>query len=357
MQTQEIKYPNSDLDLARKTGDSLADKTVKDLFERGFNPLSNNAYNQLVFNNQPIPDEFPESLKQYFRKIKDYQIDEKLAEKGADFYVEHASAIMLCLGMLSLPYCYAAAEGAKVLSFSKRIYEQPEKRLTETAEFVFDVCSPEAFTSQGKGFISIAKVRLMHAAIRYHLLNSDKWSEELGTPVNQEDMAGTNLSFSLIATRGLRKLGYTISAVQSQNYIRYWNMIGEMLGVQAEWLPESNQDAFILEQKIKNRNFRNSKAGEMLAINLQRYIKNQPLPFSFPTETMMAYLLGEDICKMIGLPFDKLEVGLISNIKNLNGIRNVFPTNHQKEFRNLKKQFGERNSQSAPFKFLTQLEA
>ena len=357
MQTQEIKYPNKALDLARKTGDALADKTVKDLFESGFNPLSNEAYNKLIFNHQPIPDEFPNSLKKYFQSIKSFQIDKKLSEKGSEFYVEHASAIMLCLGMLSLPYCYAAAEGAKVLSFSKRIYEQPEKRLTETAEFVFDVCSPEAFTPQGKGFISIAKVRLMHAAIRYHLFNSNKWRDELGTPVNQEDMAGTNLSFSLIAIRGLRKLGYTISAEQSQNYIRYWNMIGEMLGVHKEWLPESNQDAFILEQKIKNRNFRNSKEGEMLAINLQGYIKSQPLPFKFPTENMMAYLLGEDICKMIGLSFDKLEVDLISNIKNLNAIRNVFPTNYQKEFRKLKKQFGERNSQNIPFGFLTKLDA
>jgi hypothetical protein len=356
VETQEIKYSNKSLDSARKTGDGLADRTVKDLIESGFNPLSNKAYNELVFNHQSIPDEFPTSLKQYFTKIKRFEVDENLAGKGSQFYVEHASAIMLCLGMLSLPYCYAAAEGAKVLSFSKRIYEQPEKRLTETAEFVFDVCSPEAFSPEGKGFISIAKVRLMHAAIRYHLLKSDKWSDELGIPVNQEDMAGTNLSFSLIAIRGLRKLGYTISAEDSQIYIQYWNMIGAMLGIQGAYLPNTNRNAFILEQKIKNRNFIKSKEGELLAVNLQTYIKNQPLPFSFPIETMMAYLLGEDICKMIGLPYDSLEVDLMSNIKNLTTIRNVFPTNHKKEFRNLKKQFGERNSGSAPFKFLAKLE-
>lgn len=113
MQTREIKYPNSLLDLARKTGDSLADKTVKDLFETGFNPLSNDAYNQLVLNKQPIPDEFPESLKHYFNTLKTLQIDEKLSTIGSTFYMEHASAIMLCLGMLSLPYCYAAAEGSR----------------------------------------------------------------------------------------------------------------------------------------------------------------------------------------------------------------------------------------------------
>jgi hypothetical protein len=354
--TQAIKYANEALDLARKTGDSLADKTVKDLFKNGFNPLSNQAYNELIYNNQPIPNEFPESLKYYFKSIKSYEIDERLAEKGTEFYIKHASAIMLCLGMLSLPYCYAAAEGSKVLSFSKRIYEQPEKRLTETAEFVFDVCSPEAFSVSGKGFISIAKVRLMHAAIRYHLLNSDKWSDDLGTPVNQEDMAGTNLSFSLIAIRGLRKLGFTISAEDSLHYIMYWNMLGEMLGVQNTYLPKTNQEAYILEQKIKNRNFRPSKEGKMLALNLQNYIKSQPLPFRFPTETMMAYLLGEEISKMIELPYDQIEVDLISNIKNLNSLKNVFPSNYRKDFRNLKKQFGDRNSGGTPFKFLTNLD-
>jgi len=356
VQTQEFKYPNKALDLARKTADPLADETVRDLFENGFNPLSDEAYNKLVFNSQPIPQDFPESLKNYFKEIKRYQIDDKLASKGSEFYLEHASAIMLCLGMLSLPYCYAAAEGAKVLNFSKRIYEQPEKRLTETAEFVFDVCSPKAFAPQGKGFISIAKVRLMHAAIRYHLLKSDKWGSELGLPVNQEDMAGTNLSFSLIAIRGLRKLGYHISASKSHDYISYWNKIGAMLGVDQELLPESNEDAFILEQKIRNRNFHNSKEGEMLANNLQSYIKKQPLPFRFPTEVMMSYLLGEGICEMIGLPYNRLEVELISNIKNLNAIKNVFPANHQREFLNLKKQFGERNSESRPFQFLTRLD-
>jgi hypothetical protein len=128
-----------------------------------------------------------------------------------------------------------------------------------------------------------------------------------------------------------------------------------MLGVAPEWLPDSNEEAFILEKKIKSRNFTYSKEGELLAVNLQNYIKSQPLPFPFPTETMMSYLLGEDICGMIGLSYDPLEVDLISNIKSLNAVRNVFPTNHQKEFRNLKKQFGERNSGDAPFKFLTSL--
>lgn len=250
-----------------------------------------------------------------------------------------------------------SSRGIKVLSFSKRIYEQPEKRLTETAEFVFDVCSPGAFSAQGKGFISIAKVRLMHAAIRYHLIKSDKWTADWGLPINQEDMAGTNLSFSLIAIRGLRKLGYQISAQQAKDYILYWNLIGNMLGVNEQLLPKTNQEAFMLEQKIKTRNFRFSKEGEMLAVNLQRYIKSQPLPFSFPIETLMAYLLGENICQMIGLPYDPFQVDILSNIKNVNAIRNVFPTNFEKEFLKLKKQFGERTSQHIPFKFLTRLEA
>ena len=118
---------------------------------------------------------------------------------------------MNLLGLLSLPYCYAAADGARVLDLSERIKNKPEHRLNETADFVWDVMAPNAFKPDGKGFTSILKVRLLHAAIRFYTGKSSKWNAaDWGLPVNQEDMAGTNLSFSLLVVRGLRKFGLAV---------------------------------------------------------------------------------------------------------------------------------------------------
>ncbi|PTB97665.1 hypothetical protein C9994_01800 [Marivirga lumbricoides] len=360
MKNKQIQYPNEQLEKFRQIGDPLADQTVDALFKVGFHPHQSGAYNTLQFNHQAIPDEFPEALKQYFIKVKSYQPDTKIIEKGSVFFQEYTTEIMLCLGLLSLPYCYAAADGAKVLSFSRRIIENPERRLMETAEFVFDVSEPAAFKNEGKGFISIAKVRLMHAAIRYHLKNSDRWERAWGLPVNQEDMAATNLSFSLINIRGLRKLGFNISPQKAKEFILYWNEIGKLLGLDDALLPKDNHSAFILEKKMAERNFRPSEEGRVLAKSLQDYVNRQELPLKFSADMLMEYLLGEEISEMIGIKSSSRQAFVFDNIANLNSFRSLFPKDKQKAFREAKQQFQSRqalvNSDAKPFKFLNSLQ-
>ncbi|MBK6266372.1 DUF2236 domain-containing protein [Marivirga sp. S37H4] len=359
MENKTIQYSKAELDNAKQSGDLLADKTVTALFKEGFHPHQSVAYNALQFNHQPIPEEFPQVLIDYFQEIKAYQPDAKVIKNGSLFFQEYTTEIMLCLGLLSLPYCYAAADGAKVLSFSRRIIENPEQRLRETGEFVFDVCEPEAFKAEGKGYISIAKVRLMHAAIRYHLQHSDKWNMEWGMPVNQEDMAGTNLSFSLINIRGLRKLGFTISPEKAEVFIKYWNEIGVLLGLSENLLPADNQSAFILEKKLTERNFRPSEEGKVLAKSLQDYINSQGLPLKFSADALMQYLLGEELSEMIGVKSKSDQKFVLGNLKNLNAFRSLFPRDKQKAFKEARKQFqlqklsGEKSGN--PFQFLTAL--
>lgn len=360
MENQTIQYPTHLLDQFRLTGDVLADKTVANLFKIGFQPMRDNSFNGLQYNHQAIPADLPKSLKEYFNQIKSEQPDPKIIAKGSAFFQEYTTEIMLCLGLLSLPYCYAAADGAKVLSFSKRIMENPEQRLMETAEFVFDVCEPNAFKEEGKGFISIAKVRLMHAAIRYHLKNSEQWDMAWGLPVNQEDMAATNLSFSLITIRGLRKLGFSINPQKAEEFIQYWNEIGSLLGLVPELLPKDNQSAFLLEKKITDRNFRSSPEGKALAKSLQDYVNRQELPLKFSADALMEFLLGVEISEIIGVKSKNSQEFVLNNVKNLNAFRSLFPRDKQKAYQETKKQFQlqkKRNSKdSQPFKFLTALQ-
>ena len=99
------------------------------------------------------------------------------------------------LACLALPYCYAGADGAKVLAKSQRIQNDTLKRLEETGEFIFTVMQEKNWHN-GKAFRKILKVRLMHAAIRFFSEFHGTWNTAWGKPVNQEDMAGTNGAFS-----------------------------------------------------------------------------------------------------------------------------------------------------------------
>ncbi|NJO02593.1 MAG: DUF2236 domain-containing protein [Bacteroidia bacterium] len=122
-------------------------------------------------------------------------------KRGLHFFQKYAPHLLAMLGYLSLPYCYAAANGAQVLQLSQRIRQDTKKRLLETSQFVLDVMEPGAFGPEGLGLVSALKVRLIHAAIRFHVLRSPKWDMAWGLPVNQEDMGGTNGAFSWISVR------------------------------------------------------------------------------------------------------------------------------------------------------------
>ncbi len=243
--------------------------------------------------------------------IKQHTLIEKAVwDNGFHFFSRHASDIMLLLGFLSLPYCYAAANGAEVLVRSKRIMADPEKRLLETAEFVFDVMAPHAFTAEGKGLVAILKVRLMHAMSRWFVIQSEGWDSKVyGPPINQEDMAGTNLAFSLIVTRGLKKLGQELSSEEVMMYVRYWNGIGAMLGVTPALLPNTAKAAYVLERNIRERHFRASEAGQKLTAVLLTYFRKATIdsPFEGQSDAFVAFLLGEEMSKMLGVQTSTLQ--------------------------------------------------
>jgi len=220
------------------------------------------------------------------------------------FYKNKEQYILQLLGLLSLPYCYAAADGAKVLYQTERMYKDVAKRLEETAVFIKEMMNPLAFTPDGAGKVSLFKVRLMHAAARFYIKKGN-WDMRLGLPVNQEDMAGTNLSFSLLIIRGLRKMGFAIKFEEQENYINYWSWIGSVLGLSEALLPQSGKDAHDLELMISERQFRPSEEGVVLtesllkcfySLNDEKQIKNKEI------SGFMRFLLGDKVADILNLP-------------------------------------------------------
>ncbi|MEN0052555.1 MAG: oxygenase MpaB family protein [Mucilaginibacter sp.] len=244
----------------------------------------------------------------------------KLMTKGAAFFANHAEAIMNLLGLLSLPYCYAAANGAMVLYLSDRLRTDTHKRLQETGEFVWEVMGPGAFDFGGKGFTSILKVRLIHAAARYYVQKDGNWDLAWGMPVNQEDMAGTNIAFSLIVIRGLRKLGYTIEPEEQEGFLHLWRVIGCLLGINQELLPSDIHLVRELENAIRTRQFRASEQGQELMRSLT-LIFNEAAKGKDqnPRDVLglIRHLLGDEITTMLAIDTPELPPDKLNFIKML----------------------------------------
>jgi len=251
----------------------------------------------------------------------------RLMKTGAIFYARHSEIIMSLLGLLSLPYCYNAANGAMVLYLSELIRKQTTKRLYDTAVFVWEVMGPDAFGKDGNAYEEILKVRIMHAAVRYYTLQSGKWDDHWGVPINQEDMAGTNLSFSLIVIRGLRMLGYSVSQEDQAAFMHIWAVVGYLSGLDEDLIPENSKMAQQLDSIIKRRQFAVSAHGQELTSSLTAHILsvNKSKATANDILGLMRYLLGKEMADMLAIQAPELPAYKLTLIKTLNLLKSIKP--------------------------------
>jgi len=318
------------LEKYRAVGDMMADRVVDVIQSASPAFWKEESWKDFVFNRHQVNVGWDHALKDFLEATSQLPpwADPKAMTRAGRFYKANESAILLCLGLYSLPYCYAAADGAKVLYYSSRMREGIGKRLSETASFVSEVSRPNAFSADGKAFRSIQKVRLMHALSRHYVSQQPFWSSSWGKPVNQEDMAGTNLAFSLIVLRGLRKLGLDVQKQAAQDFLHLWRVIGFLMGVNSELLPIDAREAIQLEKQIIKRHFRKSVEGIELTKSLSGFMNEQLRQgkFELPAEAVMTFLLGDQISSMLDLkrPKDNFVSDAIIAVLKL---QNIFGVN------------------------------
>lgn len=172
--------------------------------------------------------------------------------RSCDLFQEYATEFILALLCKSLPECYAAGRGADVLTYTGQLggpvrtspgADDPMvRRVMETAVFVRHVMSYEYWHDTRIAVRTVQKIRMFHCGIRVMIhgraRSGDRpWDvSELGEPINQMDMAGTLLTFSLLACRGARALGVDLTEAQEREFIAHWIVIGHHLGIEEKVL-------------------------------------------------------------------------------------------------------------------------
>lgn len=323
-------YSDELLDQKRLLGDPQADEFIRDVFS---DPLKKQQLQQWMggasgsAHLRSIQDAFPGFAFIHRATALPAWAQPRLMKTGAIFYARHSEIIMSLLGLLSLPYCYNAANGAMVLYLSELIRKQTTKRLYDTAVFVWEVMGPDAFGRDGNAYEEILKVRIMHAAVRYYTLQSGKWDDSWGLPINQEDMAGTNLSFSLIVIRGLRMLGYSVSQEDQTAFMHIWAVVGYLSGLDEDLIPDNSKMAQQLDNMIKRRQFAVSAHGQELTRSLTDHILsvNKSKATANDVLGLMRYLLGKEMADMLAIEAPELPAYKLTLIKTLNLLKSIKP--------------------------------
>lgn len=159
--------------------------------------------------------------------------------------------VVLGARSLAAGYCSPAGNKPLVLSGQLARGRTAGKRLAETGRFVVATCSPGGLAPRAPGWQLALRVRLIHAAVRRLVLASGRWrADQWGAPINQFDLVGTTLLFSLEWLDGVRACGVDVTAAEAEDYLHLWRVSGWVTGVEPELLPASIAEARALRDMI-----------------------------------------------------------------------------------------------------------
>jgi hypothetical protein len=300
------RWSDDFLDSMRQVMDPLADSAVRSLFEQGDIKAVNRLMSLLVGNDQVVPQMLPECIQQYLKEqggLPEWASQEVIGE-AETLFGRHGPLIGISLLCASLPECYTYAKGVHVLYLTADLLTDTTRRVGETGQMIIDVMAPGGLAPNGDGIRDAQKVRLMHAAVRHLILQSGRWNPEWGQPINQEDMAATLMSFTLTILDSLDMLGAKFKPEEAEAYLYSWKIVGQIMGMRPEMLPEDMADARKLIHAIRRRQAAASDEGRVMTKALiemmQEHVHIWVKPVFWPT--MVRYLLGDQVADLIAVP-------------------------------------------------------
>jgi hypothetical protein len=324
---ESSRWTDALLDRMRELGDPLADIPVAAVLERDGVDAVRALMRSLVRVDQPVPEELPDEIQAYLLETLPLPewADADRIKRGQQLFETWGVQIAICLFCASLPSSYAAANGVKALYLTARLDTDARRRVMETGQFLIDVLTVGGLGEHGKGRRTIQRVRLMHAAVRHLIkarneLTPGMWHPDWGTPINQEDLAGTLLSFSYVVADPLRRLGVRVGAKDVDAYLHLWNVIGHLLGVRDELLVSDVADAAALVDSIERRQFKASPEGQELTGALVNLL-DELTPLHRLDETippLIRHLIGEETADLLRVPKSDLadDLGRLACIAN-----------------------------------------
>ena len=296
-----------ELDRFRQIGDPLVDAVVSEhLACHG--PEAMRAAMGTLFHSTGLPEGQP-LVRSYLDALGDVNLgDSETILRGQQLFGLFGPEIFLVLGSCSLPLSFACGNGVQSIYRSRRLKDDPVRRLYDTAQMIINVMQDGELVPGGIGWRSARKVRLIHALVRYHVQQDPNapWSSSWGVPVNQEDMAGTLLSFSVAVLHCLKNMGARISRSEADSYVHAWAAIGRLLGIDEALLAWTEDEALALATRIGGRQLRATPEGKLLAHQLMAAVATL-FPIPGYANSLTYYFLqntafGADVARVLELP-------------------------------------------------------
>lgn len=178
----------------------------------------------------------------------------------------------------------------------------------------------------GSGYITVKKVRFLHASMGYMLKHpgrvkppgaagrpgnlahviaqrTEAWDvANLGEPVNQEDLGYTLLTFGYVIISGLEHWGWQFTADQKHAFLHLWRVVGHVLGIEADLMTDDWDEAGRIFHRLQRHQAMASPDGIELTSPVMEFLEAY-LPNYFGIPKMLPPLAIRDL---VGPEADKL---------------------------------------------------
>jgi hypothetical protein len=310
------------LDSLRKEVDVRADDCVRRLVEENGLEGSKALFRHASSNDPTLPDDAPAAMREFFATTADLPpgVDLARVDRGERVWMRHAFPAALVLLAKALPEGYAAPSFGEILHLTHDLERHPYRRLLGVMQMVVNVCNAGGFEEGGKAVVSAQKMRLLHAAIRTHIVPRslpDYDPARFGPPVNFEDMLATVMGFSYLVVDGLSVLGTPLADDETEDLYYVWRVFAQVVGLhppgQPEsdaWVPGSVAEAAEFYQSYARRHYvgpEENPKGVVLARDNLEMLKDllprswRALGLGILPRIYMQDLMGPEGCARVGI--------------------------------------------------------
>jgi hypothetical protein len=213
-----------------------------------------------------MPDA-PAALREFFdvvEAVPDW-VDWDLVEAGARVFRGLGQNSLDILLQLSLIGGYRFGGPTDLLVATGGLSgDSTMRRLGETQKWGVALSQPGGMRRGSEGYAVAVHVRLMHALVNESF--TSRWDvERWGMPINQTDQLATLGLFNGVPLIGCRALGARVTRADSRAYMHLWKYVGWLMGVDEQWLVDSEREQHRLNYHVLLVQDDISEAGPKLA--------------------------------------------------------------------------------------------
>lgn len=182
-------------------------------------------------------------------QVPPVHVDAEKVDLARSLFASYGTEITSALLLGALPQAYAAEEGSKVLAATTQLQTNLTRRIAGTGQFLASIMARRASTAATKAdwtagqridepstrqpcWQLCASLRLYHAVIRASLAERNDVGLRSGeVALNQEDLLGVLLTFSVTVFEVLESYGIRWTTDEQEAYLYLWDLVGTHLGI------------------------------------------------------------------------------------------------------------------------------